>query len=51
MSGIYVEGTHKIVPVKNCLIEDAAAEPVIRDIMKLARDFKIRNYERLLAHV
>lgn len=56
MSGIYAEGTHKIVPVKNCLIEDAAAEPVIRDLMKLARDFKIRNYDEstgngLLRHI
>ncbi|MBQ6384939.1 MAG: 23S rRNA (uracil(1939)-C(5))-methyltransferase RlmD [Lachnospiraceae bacterium] len=56
LSGIYAEGTHRIVPVKSCLIEDERADAIIEDILKLARDFKIRNYSEdtgrgLLRHI
>ncbi len=55
-AGIYSEGTHKVVPVKNCLIENKVAQKIIDDILKLAKDFKIRAYNEdsgvgLLRHI
>lgn len=55
-SGIYRQGTHKIVPVRNCLIEDERASEIIRDVTALAAAFRIRAYnedsgEGLLRHV
>ena len=56
ISGIYQEGTHKIVPVDDCLIEDKTADAVIRDIRGLLASFKIKIYNEdsgygLLRHV
>ena len=36
LSGIYAAHSHRIVPVKSCLIEDAAGEAVFRTIEELA---------------
>lgn len=56
ISGIYAEGTHKIIPVDNCLIEDEKADAIIRDIRGLLKSFKIKIYSEvsgygLLRHV
>ena len=56
VSGIYQEGTHKIVPVDSCLIEDQTADSIIRDIRGLLASFKIKIYNEdsgygLLRHV
>lgn len=54
--GIYREGTHKIVPVRACKIENAKADRIIQDVLELLPSFKIRVYDEdtgygLLRHV
>ena len=44
ISGIYQQGTHFIVPVDECLIEDKRADAIIRDIRDLLKSFKIKTY-------
>ena len=44
ISGTYEEGTHFIVPVDECLIEDQRADAIIRDIRDLLKSFKIKTY-------
>ena len=44
ISGTYEEGTHFIVPVDECLIEDQKADAIIRDIRDLLKSFKIKTY-------
>lgn len=56
ISGIYEEGTHKVVPVEECQIENQEADRVILTIRKLAKSFKIKIYNEdtgygLLRHV
>lgn len=56
VSGIYEEGTHKVVPVTECQIENQEADAVIQTICRLAKSFKIKIYNEdseygLLRHV
>ncbi|MBR7015701.1 MAG: 23S rRNA (uracil(1939)-C(5))-methyltransferase RlmD [Lachnospiraceae bacterium] len=56
VAGIYEEGTHKVVPVTECLIEDKKADAIIQDVLDMLRSFKIKVYEEdsdygLLRHV
>ena len=56
ISGIYQEGTHFIVPVDECLIEDQRADEIIVTIRGLLKSFKIKTYDEdtqygLLRHV
>ena len=56
VSGIYEEGTHNIVSVKTCLIEDQKADEILETIRQLLPSFKIRHYDEdtgygLLRHV
>ena len=56
VSGKYAEGTHRVVPVDDCLIEDEKADAIVRDIRGLLRSFKIKIYNEdsgygLLRHV
>lgn len=44
ISGIYQQGTHFIVPVDECLIEDKRTDAIIRDIRDLLKSFKIKTY-------
>ena len=44
ISGIYEKGTHKVVPVDECLLEDQRADAIIRDIRSLLKSFKIMIY-------
>jgi 23S rRNA (uracil1939-C5)-methyltransferase len=43
--GIYKAGTHEVVPVKSCLIEDTRADRIIQTVFALAESFKIRVYD------
>ena len=43
-SGIYEEGTHRIVPVERCLLENEKADAIIATIRELLRSFKIKTY-------
>ena len=45
VSGIYQPGSHAIVPVEDCMIEDAAADAVIRDIRAMLPAFKIQVFD------
>lgn len=56
VSGTYQEGTHRVVPVEECLLEDRRADAIIASIRQLARSFKIKAYDEdtgygLLRHV
>ena len=56
ISGIYKEGTHRILPVNSCLIEDQKADEIIVTIRSMLRSFKIRVFDEdtgygLLRHV
>lgn len=56
ISGIYEEGTHRIVPVDSCLLENQKADEIIVSIRGLLKSFKIRPYDEdrgygLLRHV
>lgn len=56
ISGVYKEGTHIIVPVEKCLIEDEKADAIIKTIRGLLKSFKIKTYDEdtgygLLRHV
>lgn len=44
ISGIYEKGTHYIVPVDSCMIENEKADEIIVSIRKLLPSFKIRPY-------
>ena len=45
VSGIYQPNSHAIVPVDECLIEDAAADRIIVDIRAMLPEFKIQVYD------
>ena len=56
LSGIYREGTHEVVPVDSCLLEDQKADAIIATIRGMLKSFKIKTYDEdngfgLLRHV
>lgn len=56
VSGVYEAGTHRVVPVERCLIEDQRADRIIGTIRRLAPSFRITIYNEnsgygLLRHV
>lgn len=56
ISGVYQKGTHKVVPIDSCMIEDQKADEIIVTIRGLLKSFKIRTYDEdtqygLLRHV
>lgn len=56
ISGIYQEGSHKVVPVEECLLEDQRADEIVASVRRLAKSFKIKAYDEdtgygLLRHV
>lgn len=56
ISGVYEEGSHRVVPVDHCLLEHEKADEIIVTIRGLLRSFKIRVYDEdsgygLLRHV
>ena len=46
-AGIYQAASHKIVPVKNCLIEDEVASAITADIIGMLPAFKITAYDEV----
>ena len=56
ISGVYRAGTHEVVNIDACQIEDEISGAIIRDIRGLLRSFKIKTYDEdtgygLLRHV
>ncbi len=56
LSGVYKEGTHYIIPIKKCLLENEKADEIIGSIRELLPSFKIKTYDEdtgygLLRHV
>ena len=56
ISGTYKEGTHFLVSVDTCLLENEKADDIIRTIRRLLPSFKIKTYDEdtgygLLRHV
>ncbi len=56
ISGVYAAGTHDVINIDSCLIEDELSSAIIRDIRGLLRSFKIKTYDEdtgygLLRHV
>lgn len=54
--GVYQAGTHNVVPVEDCMIEDQKAGEIIQSIRGMLRSFKIRIFDEdtgygLLRHV
>lgn len=45
ISGVYQEGTHRVVPIENCQIEDEKADSIIRDIRTLMPSFRMKAYD------
>ncbi len=56
ISGVYKAGTHDVVNIDACQIEDEVSDAIIRDIRGLLRSFNIKTYDEdtgygLLRHV
>lgn len=56
ISGVYEAGTHRVVQVDNCLIEDQQADAIIGSIRGMLKSFKIKTYDEdtefgLIRHV
>lgn len=56
ISGVYEAGSHRVVPVESCLLEDQKADEMIGTIRGMLKSFKIRTYDEdtgfgLLRHV
>lgn len=56
ISGIYQAGTHRVIPVDHCLIEDERAQVVIADTVRLIQKFHYEIYDEdtergMLRHV
>ena len=45
ISGVYQSGTHRIVPVDSCLLEDTQADAIIVTIRSMLRSFKIPAFD------
>ena len=43
-SGVYAPGTHRVVPVQHCQIEDPRADHIIRTIVSMIPRYKLRIY-------
>lgn len=44
IAGTYESGTHNIIPIQDCLIEDAQASAIIKTVRELIQSFKIWVY-------
>ena len=45
ISGVYREGSHEILSVETCLIEDKTADAIIKTIRELLPSFKIKVFD------
>lgn len=56
IAGTYEEGTHDVVTIENCMIQNKKANEIIQSILSLLKSFKIKTYDEdtgygLLRHV
>ncbi len=56
LSGVYKEGTHYIIPIEECVLENEKADAIIGSIRSLLPSFKIKTFDEdtgygLLRHV
>ncbi len=56
ISGVYEEGTHKVIPIDSCMIHNQKADEIIVSIRNMLKSFKIKTYDEdtgygLLRHV
>ncbi len=56
LSGVYEEGTHYVIPIETCFLEDKKADEIIGTIRGMLKSFKIKVYDEdtgygLLRHV
>ena len=54
--GTYEAGTHRVVPVEECMIEDKTSQEIIRAIRDMLKSFRIKTYDEdtgygLIRHV
>ena len=45
VSGFYRQGTHKIIPIDQCMIEDERSSKIISTIKQLMKEFKYSPYD------
>ena len=45
LSGTYAPGSHQLIPVDDCLLDDERADVIIRDIRLLMEKFKLQAYD------
>ena len=45
ISGIYEEGTHNVIAVEQCIIQNKKANDIINSIRDLLKSFKIKTYD------
>lgn len=56
LTGNYQEGTHQIIKIEECLIEDRKCQEIIHTVCRLAKSFKMKAYDEdtgygLLRHI
>ena len=56
ISGVYEEGTHRVIPIDSCFIHNQKADEIIASIRGMLKSFKIKTYDEdtgygLLRHV
>ncbi|MBR4812527.1 MAG: 23S rRNA (uracil(1939)-C(5))-methyltransferase RlmD [Lachnospiraceae bacterium] len=44
-TGIYEESSHRIVPVRGCMIEDRKATAILQSLCEMAEQFKLKIYD------
>ncbi|MCR5100894.1 MAG: 23S rRNA (uracil(1939)-C(5))-methyltransferase RlmD, partial [Butyrivibrio sp.] len=44
-TGIYSEGTHDVVPIEQCYLENKKADAIIRTVRDLLKSFKIKTFD------
>ncbi len=44
VAGVYAQGTHHVVPVKHCLIENEKADTIIQSVLTILHSFSWRIY-------
>ncbi len=45
LSGVYKEGTHYIIPINKCVLENEKADEIVGSIRELLPSFKIKTYD------
>lgn len=45
VSGVYQSGSHHIIEVEDCMLEDACAAPILATVRKLCASMKIRPFD------